>query len=97
MSSGNKRQTGFRNTSSDNRQVNKAKTGFKGGIGKQYASNSQYQRGGPGSNGIESEDDGQSDFKTTALRFTNNNFIDERRQRMERESSLGPGGNNSLL
>lgn len=43
----------------------------------------------------------QSDFKTTTLRFTNNNFINENQKR-ERESSQGNiprdgGANNSLL
>jgi hypothetical protein len=49
--------------------------------GKAYASNSQYYKHGPNSNqGAESEDDGaMSDFKTTALRFTNNNFVQDSR------------------
>lgn len=33
----------------------------------------------------------QSDFKTTTLRFTNNNFIEER-QRRDRDNSQGGGG-----
>lgn len=75
QSSGNKRQAQFRNTSSDTRPM---KATFKG---KAYASNSQYYKHGPNSNqGAESEDDGaMSDFKTTALRFTNNNFVQDSR------------------
>lgn len=35
---------------------------------------------------MDSEDD-HSDFKTTALRFTNNNFVIDSRARVERNSS----------
>lgn len=62
------------------------KANFKG---KAYASNSGYYKQGPASNGVESEDDATSDFKTTALRFTNNNFVADSRQRMERDASNG--------
>ena len=61
--------------------------------GSGYASNSVHGAGN-GHGGQESEEE-QSDFKTTTLRFTNNNFIEDRRRDRshnvgERDSSYGP-------
>ena len=40
-------------------------------------------------NNLMDSDGEQSDFKTTTLRFTNNNFINNNEQRRERDSSTG--------
>ena len=65
--------------------------------GSGYASNhASNQHAHPDSDGE------QSDFKTTALRFTNNNFIDDRKRERDssygqvRENAGGPNGNSLL-
>ena len=62
--------------------------------GTGYGSSYQGHAGGHPSGAIDSDGE-QSDFKTTTLRFTNNNFINNETQRRERDSSTGAnaGGN----
>ena len=45
--------------------------------------------------GMLDSDGEQSDFKTTTLRFTNNNFINAASNTKERDSSLGAGVNSN--
>ena len=58
--------------------------------GTAYGSN---HNGGPVA-GLVDSDGEQSDFKTTTLRFTNNNFINNETQRRERDNSTGAVGGN---
>lgn len=46
-------------------------------------------------NNLVDSDGEQSDFKTTTLRFTNNNFINAADQRRERDSSSHANNNTS--
>ena len=58
--------------------------------------NSTNAQAGPSHmSGMLDSDGEQSDFKTTTLRFTNNNFINAASNTKERDSSLGAGVNSN--